>query len=715
MSQTLFSPSWYRVAQLRPRLRGHAAVHRHQYRGEVWFVLEDRSTGKFYRFTPNTQEFIGRMDGRRTVQELWDTTSERLGDDSLTQDEVIQLMGQLHASNVLLCDVPPDTEELLRRAKRIDRAQWLQRLRSPLAIRVPLLDPDRFLARTAAVVRPLFSPLAGIAWLAFVLSAVVVAGVHWPELTENLADRVLSAKSLAVSALVYPLVKALHELGHGYAVKAWGGEVHEMGIIFLVFVPIPYVDASAASEFRSKNRRMVVGAAGMIVELALAAAAVFLWIDMQPGFARSIVFNVIVIGSLSTLLFNGNPLLRYDGYYVLSDLLEIPNLSQRGNAFLAWLVQRHAFGVERAQRPHVAPGEPFWFVAYTIGAFVYRLFIYAAIILFLASKLFMIGVLLAVWAAFSMVAMPLGKGVKFVLTNPALRDTRGRAVIVSVAAVAVAGLLLFLVPFPLRTQAEGVVWAPDDSLVRAGTNGFVDRVVAAPGERIERGRPIVVCSDPLLRANADVARARVEEMQSRYDAVRPTDHVQAQLFEKELTDARVELARVEERLEALEIRSPSAGLLVLPDAADLPNHYLAQGDLIGFVLDVERPTLRVVVPQSRVDLVRQQTREVLVRPAERLDWILSAVVKREVPEAEERLPSTILGTGGGGAIAIDPREESGTKAFEKMFQFDVQLTQPPGRVFVGGRVHVRFDHGYEPVGFQLFRAARQIFLRRFAI
>ena len=236
-----------------------------------------------------------------------------------------------------------------------------------------------------------------------------------------------------------------------------------------------------------------------------------------------------------------------------------------------------------------------------------------------------------------------------------------------------------------------------------------------PDEIVVPGQPLLQCREPLLAASVDVLQARLEELTSRYDAALATDPVQLQLIRVEREDVRAELARAEERLQELEIRSPGTGRLVLPNAADLPGRFVRQGDLIGFVLDAGRPTIRVVVPQSNVDLVRQKTRAVDVRLADNLDLVLPAAIKREVPEGEQRLPSTTLGSIGGGAIAIDPSEQSGTKTFERVFQFDLEVAQPLDEVFIGVRAYVRFDHGFEPIAFQAYRRVRQLFLSRFNI
>lgn len=715
MTEALFSPSWYRVAGLKPRLRGHARIHRQSYRGEPWHVLQDQATGRFFRFTPAFHHVIALMDGRRSVQDIWERVSERFGDDAPNQGEMVRLLGQLHAADVLVCDVPPDTEELLKRWKKTEHSRLKMNLRSPMALSFPLLDPEKFLNRTVRFVRPLFSAPAAIAWAAVVGAAFVLAGMHWPELTQNVADRILTAENLVSMSLAYPILKALHEFGHGYAVKAWGGEVHEMGIMFLVLMPIPYVDASAATAFPEKRRRIVVGATGMMVDLFLASAALFLWLLLSPGRLHSLLYNVIFIASVSTIVFNANPLLRYDGYYMLSDWLEIPNLSQRSLEYLGYFFKRRVFGIKEAEAPYAGPGGRFWFAVYAVSSFVYRAFLYAAIILFIAGKFFIAGVLLAAWAFASMVIVPGAKRLHFVAASPVLRNRRGRAVVATAAMLAAVAILLFLVPVPARTRAEGIVWVPEEALVRAGTDCFIARVATPPNTAVEKGAVLLECHDPLTQAEVKVLEARIQELEAKYRGALPTDRVQARIVREEIESARGQLGRARERQRELAIRSPADGIFVLPNSADLPDRFLRQGDLVGYVLDVQKPTVRAVVTQSDVDLVRNRTRGVAVRLVERLEEVVPATLRREVPGALSRLPSTILGASGGGRIAVDPREEGGVKAMESLFQFDVELDRPVDGIFVGGRVHVRFDHGLEPLGFQWHRTIRQMVLRRFHV
>src|SRR6185436_411098 len=265
--------------------------------------------------------------------------------------------------------------------------------------------------------RPLFGPFGLLLWLTVVGTGLVLMVQHWSELTQDVSDRVLAPENLVIMLLVFPVLKAIHEFGHACAVKAWGGEVHEMGIMLLVLMPVPYVDASAASAFPEKLRRVVVGAGGMIVELFIASIALALWLEVQPGILRAVLFNVMLIAGVSTVLFNVNPLLRFDGYYILSDLLEIPNLRQRAQQYLGSLFERGLFGVD-APRIDATWRERAWLVVFAIGSFIYRIFITLAIASFIATQYFLIGMLLAAWAVIGGVALPIVALVNYLAFSP---------------------------------------------------------------------------------------------------------------------------------------------------------------------------------------------------------------------------------------------------------------------------------------------------------
>ncbi len=715
MAQSLFSPAWYRVASLKPKLRAHARVHRHQYRGETWYVLQDLSSERFHRFSPAAYFIIGLMDGETTVEQIWQQALARLGDDAVSQGEVIQLLGQLHAADVMLCDVPPDMAEVFRRRERQTRSRLAKRALSLFAWQIPLYDPDRLLDRLMPLVRPLFG-WAGLAlWCLVVGCAAVLAAAHWRELSENVLDRVLLPENLLMLWLVFPVLKLAHELGHALMVKSRGGEVHEMGVMILVLTPVPYVDASAAWALRSKWQRIAVGGAGMMVELFIASIALFLWLAAEPGVFRALLYNVMLIAGISTVFFNANPLLRFDGYYMLADALEIPNLRQRGNQYLAYLAERYLLGRQEADPPHATAGERAWFVGWPVASFAYRLFIVVAILVFLGEYSLLLGVIFAVFTAVAWFVIPLVKIGNYLLTSPKLRRVRPRAVSAAGAiALGVLGLL-FVVPIPHRTTAQGVVWLPEESFARAGADGFVDKVVAAPGGWVKPGDTLIQTSDPLLATELKVLDARIAELDARYREQAVVDRVRAEIVDEERRFALQNLERARERAAELAIKARTEGTFVLARAADLPGRFVRQGELLAHVVRAEAIIVRAIVSQQDIDLVRNTTRGVEVRLVERLGETLPASVRRVVPSASEQLPSAALGTFGGGTVAVDPSDREGRKSMQRYFQVDVALPPTDWPLHVGARAYLRFDHGWSPIGVQWYRRARQLFLARFNV
>ncbi|PUB17063.1 putative peptide zinc metalloprotease protein [Yoonia sediminilitoris] len=711
MARALLSADWYRVAPLKPRLRGHVEVHRQLFRGDIWFILQDLHSGKYHRITPAANYILALMNGRRTMHEIWEAACLRFDDDPPTQSETIRLMSQLHSSDLIASDLPPDMEEIGRRHSKQERQSMIARIKNPMALRLPLLDPDRFLGATVSLVRWLFTPFGFVLWLGLIGAGLVLLGLNWDVLTNGFTDQVLAAENLVLIALAYPIVKALHELGHGYATKVWGGEVHEIGLMFLVFIPVPYVDASASAAFDNKWRRAVVGGAGIMVELALASAALIFWLNAEPGLLRAFAFNVMLIGGISTLLFNGNPLLRFDGYFVFSDLIEIPNLGQRSNKYVFYLIRRYLFGVKDADSPVTAKGERLWLFTYSIAAFIYRLFISFAIALFVASKFFFIGILLACWALFNTFVQPTLKGIRYLFSSPELRQRRGRALgLVGLVLVGVFSFL-FTMPAPYTTVAHGVVWLDQDATLRAGTDGFVAQV--APD--VDIGQPVVALADPILENRVEILESRLREAQLRLRSVLLTDQVQAQLLRDRVALLEDQLEGLQKRRADLAVTARTPGQVIVPDAGDLDGRLVRQGEVVGYVIGSDDMRLRVAIPQAQAEIVRSRTAGVEVMFQDAIGVPVPARLIAEVPQSQNTIPSRALSTEAGGDIVLNPAGITDLSTLQSVFQFEVATVEPMQISHVGARALVKFDHGFEPIGYRIYRGARQLFLRQFRV
>ncbi len=712
----LQSSLWYRVSGLRPHLLARARLHRHRYRGELWYLLQDPASGKVHRFTPAARLVLAAMDGQRTVDDLWRLAQRQLGDDAPTQDELIQLLGQLHNTDLLATDVPPDALELFDRGAQAVRARHRRSWMNPMAVRIPLWDPGRFLDRHVALWRALWGPAGAVLWLAVVLPVLVLLPPAWPELTHNLSDRVLQADNLLLLALVFPAIKALHELGHATATRAGGGEVHDMGVMLLVLMPVPYVDASAATVLRSRWSRALVGAAGMVVELFIAALAFYLWRNAEPGLLRALCFNVMLVAGVSTLIFNGNPLLRYDAYYILADVIELPNLAQRAAQYWGYLAERYLLRGRDAHSPAQTNGERAWFFFYGFASTLYRLSVTVAIALFIGGRFFFIGVVLALWAVAMMVLVPLGRVVGQINRRPGLRERRTR-ILASAGAVLLALVLAAVFwPVPYRVQAEGVVWLPEQATLRAGVPGFIHRLLVAPGARVVAGTPVLRSIDPALDAQLRLSEARVAELEAVYANEFVADRARAEIVQQQLQLERDALARVRLRAAALVVTAQTAGVFTVARPTDLPGRHARQGEVLGHVLEEGATLVRVVVEQAEIDGVAGAVQRVGLRLSDDLGQVIVGRVVRIVPAGTDEAPSRALLASSGGRLAPDPRDPQGRKTLGRVFEIDVEPLAPLGRpVAFGQRVYVRFELQDTPLATQLWRMLRRLFLTHFDV
>jgi putative peptide zinc metalloprotease protein len=713
MKDSIFSEHWYRVAQLKPALREHAAVFRHRYRNNDWWIIRDPVTNRQHRLSPAAHFLVVRMDGDQTVQAIWDHAIEALGEDAPTQSDLIELLGRLHNVDLLRTDVNPDAAELLRRYETRRKGRHRQSFVNPLFLRFSLLDPDRLLRRLLPLGHRLLTPTAFAAWGAIVLTALVLAYTHWEGLVHDAGSNILAPANLVVLWLVYPLMKLLHELGHGLAVKRWGGEVHDTGIMLMVMLPVPYIDASASAAFPDKRKRMIVGAIGIMIEALLAALALFVWLVIEPGLVRQVAFDIMLIGGVSTVFFNGNPLLRFDGYYVLADWIEIPNLAGRSKRYLSYLVQTSLLGVTDRVSPAESRGEAAWFVCYGVASFVYRVLVLFVIAFYLGTTLLIAGVLLAMWVLFTQLAVPFAKSVSSLVRLSQTPRQRLRIYGITAVAFGAVWTLLFSLPLPSTTAAEGVLWLTDRSVVRAGTDCFVVETLQNSGSYVHAGAALANCTDPELLAKADVLKARIETLQREYRGFALREQVKRKILVDEIAALAAERDLTKGRIDALTIRSEVAGTFIIPDNTRLEGRFFGQGDTLGFVMSESAMTIRTAVTQGRVGLIRDGTDVVDVRFASVPNRAYRTSISRHLPASTTSLPSAALGTMGGGNLAIDGTDASGTRLDEAVFLMDLAVPAGATPERIGERVHVIFRHGSEVLADQWGRSLRLLLLRQF--
>jgi putative peptide zinc metalloprotease protein len=688
---------WERVAGLRFRLRDSVSVDTLNFRGRNWYLLRNAFNRQQFRLSQGVYDLLAQMDGRRTLAQVCAVGSATAPPAAAMQREVLTALTQLQAAGMLTSDAPGDVGSLIaqqrgqRRRKRL--ARWM-RLLSP---RLALIDPDRFLTRTYPAVAWLLHPAMLLLWLLAAGLAGLQALMHWPALTLYGAQRLDDPVQWLWLVALYPLVKGLHELGHGFAAKSGGAEVNEMGITLLVFMPVPYVDASAASALASKTRRMLVGGAGIMVEILLAALALWVWLTVDDGLVRDAAFAVMLIGGVSTLLFNGNPLLRFDGYYVLADAIEIPNLATRATRYYGYLARRYLLGVRAEKAPATAAGERRWFVFYGAASVLYRISISIGIALFLVATVPVLGVVLAAWLVAAQLLLPLLRQLHYLLFHPSLNGRRIRALGVTGALLAGVFGALLLAPLPSSTQVDGVVLLPEHAVVRAEVDGFLRHQAIADGSRVAPGEVLFELGNRQLDTDIAALRARMRELEARRDALGFSDRGAREIHAERLAEAREELAELEQRQAGLRVRSPGAGVLQVPFNDDQRGRFVRQGDMLAYLADRAGAVVRVVATQEDASRIRERVDGIKVRLAGRAGTTLPGRLLSEVPLASDRLPSAALGSRAGGAIAVDARDDSGLTTLQRVFAFDIAVPFDRATQYVGSRVLVRFEHAPSPL------------------
>ncbi|WP_221031691.1 M50 family metallopeptidase [Actomonas aquatica] len=723
-NRTLFNESWHRVSGQRLRLRPSVTLRRQRFRGENWFVARDGFTNTFFRFRPEAYDFIARLDGRKTVEEIWMGCLERSPKNAPGQGEVVSMLAQLYQANLLAADTTADTHRLFERHQKRRKQQVMSQVFGIFFLRIRLFDPDPLLNRTWPFLRWLASKTAAIGWFLWLGLGLSVVASNWDRALDQ-SQAVLAPGNLLLLYGAFTLAKLIHEFGHAFAVKAFGGEVHAMGITLLVFTPIPYVDATAAWAFRERWKRVVVGLGGMIPELAFASGAALVWAATGPGTLNSLAYNVMIVASVSTLLFNLNPLLRFDGYYILSDLTESPNLQMRSARQWLHNFESRALDVKTLESPASTRKEAVWLSVFGVASWCYRMFITVAIILLVADRYFGLGLLAGVLTFIGAFVMPAVKASRYLVREPRIERARNRAWAWALGGLAVVIGFLGLVPMPNHFRAVGIVRAEGSSDVFTQVPGWVTQVPSAPGATVATATPLVVMENAELDLAIAAAEAELVEARGR-------ERQMLAGLAAGIEPSRVRREAAAERVDALEedragltVRAQSSGRWVAQGLDDWNGTWLPRGVRLGEVVGAgpDWEFFAVVRQDNASELfgAANDRAEVRFKGTAGQDIVVDAW--RVVPGRQTLLPSASLGWLGGGPIEVRNDDGRGLEATEPFFLVVGRIAAEDGvdpdtgrsPLWQGRAGVMRFDLPWSPLLVQWARDFRQLLQNRYQI
>ncbi len=680
-------------------VRRDLEISRHVFRGSPCYVIRDPVTFQSHRLEPEDYHVLMSIDPGKTLAETFLGLVEEGEFEPDEQEHFYEFVLSLHHLGFLRLPIS-DEKALFRRHQARAAARRRQRVAGILFLQIPLINPDAFLARTLPLVRWVFSRAFFAVWLAVVASAVMLARRNWAALSEPIGG-LLASENVPVLWATLILLKALHEFGHAYACKHFGGHVPEMGAYVIMFTPCAYVDATASWGFTRRLHRLIVSLAGMYVELFVAALAVFVWALTPPSLLNSIAYNVVFLASSVTVLFNANPLMRYDGYYVLSDLLGVPNLRQRSSEYLAALTKRAFFGIPLANAPDT------WslravLACFGVGAALYRVTILLAIVAVVARKLPFIGYGLGL-AYFAFMSYGLvSKLARYLWFASETAAVRSRAIAYSVVLFAALPLVVALVPIPGSLTAGGVVAAENETVVRAESPGFVEHVAIRPGQMVPAGETLATLTNASLEEQVARQESELAAADIRHAAMLASDVAAAQTESRRAAAHRASLAHAERRVSDLTLTSLSAGRVVAGLQPEDVGRYLSAGDAVATIASGAWE-VRAVLSADDVALCMPKVGDQAeFRARGAADAPLAGRVKRVNPHASRTVEIPALTHLAGGEIAVEAHSGAASQPYVEVI---IALDQAPRTTVEHGQTGVvRLNMPAEPLGKKLYRA-----------
>lgn len=656
--------------------RGDLEITRYVFRGEPVYVVRDPLTFHSYRLSASDYRIFTALDPSYPLYDIFEGLLARGALGPYDEEHFYAFVFQLHRIGFLHLPVSDD-KLLFRRAKARRAAARRRLLLSPLFLRIPVWNPDAFLERTVHLAAPVFSRGFFLLWLLLQVAALLLLWSHRAEL-RNPLNGILAGDNLAIMWITLIVLKVFHEFGHAYACKRFGAEVREMGVYLIVLTPCAYVDASAAWGLPRTAQRVIIGLAGMYVELTIAALAVFAWAAAPPGALRAISFNVFLVAGAATILFNANPLMRYDGYYILSDLLGLPNLRARAQAALHALAKRIVLGL---RQPPAATDDPrLLLLPFGAAAALYRVSVLAGIATMLALKLQAIGLVLAILVVGGVVVGALCRCLGYLWFSPETAPRRTRAVLAGTMLVLALPVAAGWLPIPGQVTGPAVITRTQEVHLRAPRAAFVEAVPLDSGATVATGDELVRLRDPeleetLLAAEADCALDRLRL--SAAEAVNPT------LAQQQARALQYSTARRDEllgRLAALSVCAPSPAEVMMTIGPDACGRFLPEGAPL-VTLGTGDWEARILLDGA--DLCRASPHvgdPVELRMPGSAPGGCAGVIARVLPAGSRQVPYVELSQMSGGDLVVLPGTQQAEQAY---FEVRVCLSTPPADLHAG--------------------------------
>lgn len=719
-------PSGQAPEHLKIRLRPDLVVQPVPYEGVTHYVVKDPIGLKYFRFKAEEYFLLQQLDGKNTLLDIKRAFERKFRPQTITIDDLLRFTAQLHEASLCLVDTPEQAKVLIKRKRKNQWKKIWQGAANILYLKIPVIDPEKLLTWMYPYFRWIFTSWFVAASVGLMLAALTLVFSQWDTFTAKLPtfESFFNWSTLPYLWASLAVIKVIHEFGHGLTAKHYGSEVHEMGLLFLVLTPALYCDVTDSWLLPNKWKRIWIAAAGIYVECFLASIATFAWWYSEPGLFQSLMLSTMFICSVNTIMFNANPLLRYDGYYVMADWLEIPNLRLKSTQFFAYLFQDKVLGLEVPVQSYMPRSRRILFVTYAVASYLYRWFITISILFFLykflPEKLRVISAMLALGSLVPLLFMPLYQIFKFVRQPGRMRKVKkARAAAFFAAATAlVAGILL--IPTPLRVKGTLVLTPAKPERIYVDVPGQLVSIDVHDNQPVEAGKTLLArLINPDLsleerHRNEEIeiqnVKAQTYEITSSRD---PLNHELAQRTREMIAeDLEPALAKVVDQMGKLTLFANRDGVAMGVPNRETTGKWIQAGELFCEIGDPKKLEAHLLIDQSDVELIRplqdKKARAwVKIYGASRRTYVSS--VEEVAKRNQEEIPPELSNLAGGEIAASPDQQTGGAKPLSAVFEAVIPIDNSDLHLQPGQRGFAKIDGGTATLGWWLYRLILKTF------
>jgi putative peptide zinc metalloprotease protein len=730
-----------RRKQVRLKVRPDLHHVEQRYEGKVFHVVKDPVCLRYYRFNKQEYFVFNLFDGEHTMEDVRKRFEDEFKPHRLEFQDLEAFARQLVTAGLVQHEASGTGKHLFQRRAKQRKLRRFATLTNILYLKIPVFDPDRLLTWMYGYLWWIFTPAFFTLSLGLMLAALFQVMLHFQAFYDKMPEyqEFFAYQTMLYMWLSLGVVKIIHEFGHGLSCKAFRGECHEMGVLLMCLSPALYANVTDAWTVADKWKRIIISFAGIYVELCIAAIATFVWwYTPHLPVVNNIAMCLMVLCSVSTVVFNANPLMRFDGYYILADWLEIPNLRERANRFLNNLFLNKALGIEVPPEGYMAPGRKALFVIYAVSSYIYRWVVTFSIIWFLSGflhpKLKVLSVLLAAFSLLTMFIWPTVKIVRSIRQRGRMPDMKRNRVTVTVILLVLFVLSVFLLPLPIsRVRETGLVALDPNTSRPIGLTvpAVLTEVKVSEGQFVRKGEPLARFERREYVEHLQQLKARVSELRSIATELEEQSRILRQQDPEEqlLTKARTYRQEAEKYageaklLEDLMARMSTLtapldgyalGVPRLSDVGRLYDENKTDSQPIVTIADVSKLMVRVPVSTMDYKLLKENMAggkelDVGIYVPGRTDKTFTAVLRR-LPDSDEKHVPPQLTQRGGGPLAVRPAGEDGREMVPvgQVYLLDVEITDPelienPGCIKPGALIQVKIYCRWRSFGWWLGR------------